>query len=433
MFLEKFKIEDVKGLWSIDSRGNPTVKAAVKTKGGIGVALAPSGASTGSKEAVELRDGGKKWNGKGVGLAIARIDKVIAPKLKGLDSRMQTFIDETLKLLDGTSNKSYLGGNATTAVSIAVAKAASNTASIPLYQYLGGTSAHLLPTPLMNVINGGVHAGNKLDIQEFMIIPVNADSFLEALRIGVECYHELKNVIKETYGSEAINVGDEGGFAPPLSRSREALDLLEKSIKRAGYSPGEDVLLGIDAASSQFYNKNEKIYILKGEGLELSNNELYEYYKSLIDEYPIKYLEDPFAEEDLRAYKDLANKLFRKVLVVGDDIYCTNPELLREGIANNLTNAALLKVNQVGTLSEALEYARLALHHGLRVVVSHRSGETEDSFIADLSVALGNGLIKTGAPARGERTSKYNRLIEIEYELGPISKYAGIDPFKQFF
>jgi enolase len=427
---EDFIITFVKGLWSIDSRGTPTVKAIIKTRKGIGVALAPSGASKGVKEAVELRDGGRKWLGKGVGLAIARIDKVIAPKLRGMDSRKQVLIDNLLLSLDGTKNKSVLGGNATTAVSIAVAKAAANTAHMALYEYLGGPHARILPTPLMNVINGGVHAGNKLDLQEFMIIPVNAESFLDALRIGVECYGNLKEILKETYGLTAINVGDEGGYAPPLSKTREALDLLIKSIKRAGYVPGEDVLLGIDAASSQFYNSSEKVYVLNGEGLKLSSEELLDYYMSLIDEYPIKYLEDPFAEDDVEAYERLASKMFKKLIVVGDDLYCTNPEILRVGIEKKLTNGALLKVNQVGTLTEALEYARIALSSGLRLVVSHRSGETEDPFISDLSVALGSGLIKTGAPARGERTAKYNRLIEIEYELGPVAVFAGIRPFK---
>lgn len=425
-----FEIEKVRGLWSIDSRGNPTVKAIVKTRGGIGVSIAPSGASTGSKEAVELRDGGKRWLGKGVGIAIAQIDKIISPKLKGLDSRMQAIIDNTLITLDGTSNKSKLGGNATTAVSIATAKAAAATASLPLYEYLGGPRARIIPTPLMNVINGGIHAGNSLDVQEFLLIPVNSDTFLDALRIGVECYQTLKNVIKERYGSNAINVGDEGGFAPPLNRSRDALELISTAIKKAGYVPGEDVLLGMDAASSQFYNEKEKVYELRGENLRLTAEDLIEYYKELVEEFGLVYLEDPFSENDLEAYGSLAFKLFKKVLVVGDDIYCTNPALLKNGIKNNFTNSALLKVNQIGTLTEALEYARIALNSGLKLVVSHRSGETEDSFIADLAVALGGGLIKTGAPARGERTTKYNRLIEIEQELEGIATYSGRGPFR---
>jgi len=427
---ESFIIEDVKGLWSLDSRGNPTVKAIVRTRGGLGKAIAPSGASTGSKEAVELRDGGKKWFGKGVGIAIAQIDKVISPRLRGLDSRMQGLIDNVLLTLDGTPNKSRLGGNATTAVSIAVAKAAASTASLPLYKYLGGPGARVLPTPLMNVLNGGIHAGNLLDIQEFLIIPVNSDTFFDALRMSVECYHSLKNVIKEKYGLTATNIGDEGGFAPPLGKAREALSLISEAISKAGYVPGEDILLGIDAASSQFYNEGEKIYELKGENLRLTSSELFEYYKGLIDEFKLVYLEDPFSESDLESYVSLAPKLFNKALIVGDDIYCTNPILLKEGIKNNFTNAALLKVNQIGTLTEALDYARIALSSGLKLVVSHRSGETEDNFIADLAVALQGGLIKTGAPARGERTAKYNRLLEIEQELGEIAIYAGTTPFK---
>ncbi len=425
-----FIIEDVKGLWSLDSRGNPTVKAVVRTRGGLGKAIAPSGASTGSKEAVELRDGGKKWFGKGVGMAIAQIDKIISPRLRGLDSRMQALIDNLLLTLDGTPNKSRLGGNTTTAVSVAVAKAAANTASLPLYRYLGGPGARVLPTPLMNVLNGGIHAGNLLDIQEFLIIPVNSDTFFDALRIGAECYHSLKNVIKDKYGLTATNVGDEGGFAPPIGKAREALSLISEAISRAGYVPGEDVLLGMDAASSQFYNEKEKVYELKGENLRLTSDELFEYYKELIDEFKLVYLEDPFSESDLESYASLAPKLFSKTLVVGDDIYCTNPALLKEGIKNSYTNAALLKVNQIGTLTEALEYARIALSSGLRLVVSHRSGETEDDFIADLAVALQGGLIKTGAPARGERTVKYNRLLEIEQELGETAIYAGDAPFK---
>ena len=428
---DSYEIVEVKGLLALDSRGTPTVKAMVKTKGGgVGVSIAPSGASVGEREAVELRDGGKAWAGKGVGLALSRLNKIVAPRLKGLDSRKQALIDSTLLALDGTPNKSFLGGNTTTAVSVAVAKAAASTAGLPLYEYLGGPGARILPTPLMNVINGGAHAGNDLDIQEFMIVPVGADTLVDALRIAVEVYRTLKTVVAEKHGKGAVNVGDEGGFAPPISRSEEALGLLEEAVKRAGYQPGSDVLFALDAAASQFYDSSSGVYVLEGEGLKLSSGELLDYYMGLIDSYPIAYLEDPFAEGDWASYREYSGKLSRRVLVVGDDLYCTNPSILLRGLREGLTNAALLKVNQVGTLTEALEYARIALHNGLRVIVSHRSGDSEDPFIADLAVALGAGLIKTGAPARGERTAKYNRLIEIEYELGSSALYAREKPFK---
>ncbi len=423
-----FEIVGVRGLPALDSRGRPTVKAIVETRGARGVAIAPSGASTGSREAVELRDGGRAWKGRGVGLALSRIETVIAPALVGLDSRDQALVDSTLIALDGTSNKSFLGGNTTTAVSIANAKAAAATAGLPLYKYLGGPAARVLPTPLMNVINGGAHAGNPLDLQEFMIIPVGASSLLEALRMASEVYEDLRSIIAERYGKQATAVGDEGGFAPPVSRSREALDLLVAAIEKAGYTPGSDFLLGIDAAASQFHR--DGAYILEGEGLKLDRSGLLEYYEGLLSDYPIAYLEDPFSEDDWEGFKEATRSLGSKALIVGDDLYCTNPQILAQAIPEGLTNAALLKVNQVGTLTEALEYSRIAGLAGLRVIVSHRSGDTEDPFIADLAVALGHGLIKTGAPARGERTSKYNRLIEVEDELGSAAKYAGKEPFK---
>ncbi len=423
-----FEIETVKALLALDSRGRPTVKAIIETRGGgRGVAIAPSGASTGSKEAVELRDGGRAWKGRGVGLAISRIETVIAPALIGLDSRFQALIDSTLVALDGTKNKSFLGGNSTTAVSIANAKAASATAGIPLYEYLGGPAARVLPTPLLNVINGGAHAGNPLDIQEFLLIPVGASGFTEAIRMAVEVYEDLRSIIAERYGKQATAVGDEGGFAPPIARAGEALSLMVKAIEKAGYTAGRDFLLGIDAAASQFYRDGK--YILSGEGLELDRNGLLEYYTRLVEDYPIAYIEDPFDESDWEGFREITRSLGSRVLIVGDDIYCTNPSILERGIREGASNAALLKVNQVGTLTEALDYARVAGQAGLRVVVSHRSGDTEDPFIADLAVALGHGLIKTGAPARSERNAKYNRLIEIEHELGPVARYAGRAPF----
>jgi len=422
-----FEIVSVKALYALDSRGRPTVKAVVETRRGRGVAIAPSGASRGEREAVELRDGGRAWRGLGVGLAISRIETMVAPALVGLDSRRQALVDSTLVALDGTLNKSFLGGNSTAAVSIANAKAAADTAGLPLYEYLGGPSARVLPTPLMNMINGGLHAGNPLDMQEFLVAPVGASSLLEALRLASEVYMELKAVIAEAYGKQATGVGDEGGFAPPVSKTEEALDLLVKAIERAGYNPGRDFLLGIDAAASQFYREGE--YILEGEGVRLGREGLLEYYERLASQYPLAYLEDPFSENDWEGFRDAVRSLGSRMLIVGDDLYCTNPEMLERGIRERASNAALLKVNQVGTLTEALEYARRAGLSGLRLVVSHRSGDTEDPFIADLAVALGHGLIKTGAPARSERTAKYNRLIEIEQELGAAATYAGRAPF----
>ncbi|MCE4614716.1 MAG: phosphopyruvate hydratase [Desulfurococcales archaeon] len=421
-----FTVEDIDALIALDSRGNPTVKAIVKTKNGIGVALAPSGASTGKREAVDLRDGGKRWLGKGVEQAIANVRSVIGKALLGVDSRRQAYIDSILITLDGTDNKSKLGGNSTTAISIAMAKAASATARFPLYHYLGGPQARLLPAPLMNILNGGVHAGNELDIQEFMIVPIGADKFVEALRIAVEVYGNLKNLLKEKYSKNSINVGDEGGFAPPLKQSREALSLLVESISRAGYEPGADVLLAVDAAASQFYDSDNKVYHI--DGLTLTSGELSEYYKGLVDEFDIAIIEDPFDEDDWNGFKEFTSLMSNRTIVVGDDVYTTNVKMLEKGIEGKWSNAVLVKVNQVGTLTEAVDFTYMAMRNGLRAVISHRSGETEDAFIADLAVALGTGFIKTGAPARGERVAKYNRLIEIEEELEPISLFNNKRP-----
>ncbi len=423
-----FDISSVRGLLALDSRGNPTIKAVVATEGGgLGVALAPSGASRGEKEAVELRDGGRKWRGKGVSLALARLEHVVAPRLVGVDSRRQSYIDYMLEAIDGRGNFSFLGGNVATAVSIAVAKAAADTAGIPLYTYLGSPATPVLPTPLMNIINGGAHAGNDLDIQEFMIVPTGFDSFTEALRASVEVYQSLKSILKEKYGALAVNVGDEGGFAPPMKTTREALDALINAIKAAGYEPGSDIALGLDVAASQLYRSDKGVYSLEGKELEPAR--LLDFYESLADEYPIVYLEDPFSENDPQSFAETTKALGSRVLIVGDDLYCTNPRLLSQLKSLKPTNGALLKVNQVGTLTRALEYARIAAFNGMRVIVSHRSGDTEDPFIADLAVALASGLIKTGAPARSERTAKYNRLLEIEYENEGVARYAGLDPF----
>lgn len=428
--MNPYAISVIKGSQSLDSRGSPTVRVSVKLEGGaLGVALAPSGASRGMREAVELRDGGTRWGGRGVGVAIARVNEVIAPRLKGVDARLQPYIDGLLVALDGTPNKSKLGSNATTPTSIAVAKAAASQAGLPLYSYLGGVNARTLPVPLMNVINGGAHAGNELSFQEFMIVPVGFDSFSEALRAGVEIYMSLKGYLKERYGSSSINVGDEGGFAPPMRLVEEALEALARAVERAGYKLGSEVLLGLDVAANQIYDEGRSVYIV--DGRELQAGELLEYYVDLTARYPIVYIEDPFKEDDLESTATLTRKLAGSSIVVGDDLYATNPRILAKGLEVRATNAALLKVNQVGTLTEALEYAKLALNNGLKVIVSHRSGDTEDTFIADLAVALNTGLIKTGAPARSERTAKYNRLLEIEEELGPVAVYLGLKAFKQ--
>ncbi|MEM0340508.1 MAG: phosphopyruvate hydratase [Acidilobaceae archaeon] len=425
--MEELEISKVLGLLALDSRGSPTVKALVRTKGGAeGWAIAPSGASKSAKEAVELRDGGRKWVGKGVSIALARLNDIVAPRLIGVNATNQALVDAILVALDGTENKSRLGGNVTTAVSLAVARAAASQLKLPLYKYLGGVSARVMPAPLLNVINGGAHAGNELSFQEFLIIPVGSDSFREALRIAVEVYWELKKLLKERYGSSAINVGDEGGFAPPMKKVEEALNSLVEAVKRAGYSENSDFFLGIDVAASQL--KGDKGYLIDEKVFE--REELIEFYADLVSRYPIAYIEDPLSEDDFEGFAELVKKLGKRVLVCGDDLYATRADRLEAGLKAKATTAALLKVNQVGTLTEAIEFAELAKSEGVKIVVSHRSGDSEDSFIADLAVALRAPLIKTGAPARGERTAKYNRLLEIEEELGPQAKYIGIRAIK---
>ena len=413
---EVFHIKNIRARQILDSRGNPTIEVTVITEGaGVGVAAAPSGASTGKHEAWELRDGGKEFHGKSVWKAIENVNNVIAPALKGMDSRLQRAIDQKMIALDGTSNKSRLGGNAIVATSLAVAKAAASTYDLPLYRYLGGFKAHTLPVPLLNIINGGAHAGNKLDFQEFMIVPIGFDSFSNALRAAVEVYHELKKYLKEKYGASAVNVGDEGGYAPPMEKIREALDALMESIKKAGYTPGQDIALALDVASSQFYDQEKKVYII--EGIGYTTDKLLELYTELIDEYPLVSIEDPFYEDDYEAFAEATKALGKKVLIVGDDLFTTNPIRLAKGIEIGAANAVLVKVNQIGTLSETMDVIEMAHRSGYRAIISHRSGETEDTTIADLVVAFETGLIKTGAPARGERTAKYNRLLAIEAEL----------------
>ena len=410
----------------LDSRGNPTVQVDVFTRSSIGRASVPSGASTGTHEAVELRDGDPtRYCGKGVLKAIRNITTIIAPKIMGLDTRYQEEIDRKMIDLDGTINKSRLGANAILGVSLAVAKAASEGLTQPLFRYLGDENCRILPVPMMNVVNGGRHAGNDLSIQEFMIIPVGADSLSEAIRIGSEVYHSLKKVLMDKFGRGAVNVGDEGGFAPPLKKVIDALDALSEAVRKAGYSFGEDVVLGLDAAASEFYDKAKKRYHIDGKNF--TQNELIDYYYELVERYPIKSIEDPLYEEDFAGLAIMTQKLGRKIQIVGDDIFVTNVKRLKMGIRQGAANAFLLKLNQIGTLTESRSAADLCLKNNYNVIVSHRSGETEDTTIADLSVALGTGQIKTGAPARSERTAKYNRLLQIEEILGSSSKYPGIE------
>ncbi|MGC8937250.1 MAG: phosphopyruvate hydratase [Candidatus Methanomethylicaceae archaeon] len=418
-----FNIKKVFAREILDSRGNPTVEAEVYTGDGFGRASVPSGASTGTHEALELRDGDKRFMGKGVLKACANVNEIIAPAILGMDSRNQKEIDEKMRSLDGTENKSKLGANAILAVSLAVAKAAANTAGLPLFRHLNSSS--LLPVPLMNVINGGKHAGGNLSIQEFMIVPGGLQSFKDALRAGCEVYMQLKKKLRNRYGPFSVNLGDEGGFAPPISCTRDALDILEISINEAGYSRKE-VRLAMDAAASSFFN--EGTYLI--DGRELFSGELLDFYSELVSDFHIILLEDPFHEEDYGSFVEITKKLGKKTQIVGDDIFVTNIERFRKGVDMGAANAILLKVNQIGTLTEAMEVADFALKNNYGVVVSHRSGETEDNYIADLAVALGAGKIKTGAPARGERVAKYNQLLRIEELLGSDARFAGFETFR---
>jgi len=424
---ESFAIKDIKARMILDSRGNPTVQVKTVTEGmGVGIANAPSGASTGIHEAVEVRDGGKEFKGRGVSRAVENVNKVISPALIGLDSRRQQLIDRKMIEIDGTPNKSRLGGNAIVATSLSVAKAAASTMGLPLYAYLGGYVADTLPVPMLNIINGGVHAGNKLDFQEFMIVPAGFSSFRDAIKAAVEVYFDLKKILKEKYGPQAINVGDEGGYAPPIEKVRDALDILIQAIKAAGYDPWNQVVIALDVASSQFYREDKGVYVL--EGSEYTRDQLIEFYEKLVNEYPIVSIEDPLQEEDFEGFAEITKRLGGKVLIVGDDIFTTNPARFRKGIDSKAGNAILVKVNQVGTLSETLEVVKTAFTSGYKTVISHRSGETEDTSIADIAVGVCAGLIKTGAPARGERTAKYNRLLEIEEELDN-PRYPGFSVF----
>jgi enolase len=419
----KYAVAKITAREILDSRGNPTVEAFAYTKDSWEKAAVPSGASTGTHEALELRDGDpKRYNGLGVLKAIQNIQKVIAPKLISHDPRQQAKIDQMMIELDGTPNKSKLGANAILAVSLAVARLAAKLEQTDFFEYISKGKGRTLPVPVMNVINGGKHAGTKLNIQEFMILPAGAQSFKESLRIGVEVYHALKQVIQSKYGKPAINVGDEGGFAPPITNTTEALETLMQSITNAGYTAGKDAFLGFDAASSEFFDNGT--YQIDGE--KKSPEQLLDFYADLVGRFPIRYIEDPFEQEDFTHTAQLTRKVGDRVLVVGDDIFVTNVRRLKRGIDEGVANTLLLKVNQIGTLTEALGAAELAFRSGYGVVTSHRSGETEDTTIADLAVGLNCGKIKTGASCRSERTSKYNRLLRIEEMLGKKSRFAGI-------
>lgn len=420
-------ITDVYAREILDSRGNPTVEVEVYLEDGtISRAAVPSGASTGMFEAVELRDGDKsRYLGKGVLKAVENVNDIIGPAIIGYDATEQVAIDKIMIELDGTPNKGKLGANAILGVSMAVAKAAAESLDLPLFQYLGGTNAKELPVPMMNILNGGAHADNNVDIQEFMIMPIGAETFAQALRMCAEIYHTLKNVLKGK--GLATGVGDEGGFAPNLGSNEEALQVICEAIKEAGLEPGKDIMLAIDAASSEFYKDGK--YELSGEGKTKTAAEMVDFYEELVNKYPIISIEDGLAEEDWDGWKVLTERLGKKVQLVGDDLFVTNTERLSKGIANDTANAILIKVNQIGTLTETFDAIEMAKRAGYTCVISHRSGETEDATIADIAVAVNAGQIKTGAPARSERVAKYNQLLRIEDLLAETAQYRGCDVF----
>ena len=408
----------------LDSRGNPTVEVEVfLDDGSHGIAAVPSGASTGEHEAHELRDGGDRYGGKGVQKAVANVNETIADAIAGIEADDQRVLDATMIEADGSDNKKNLGANAILGVSMAAAKAAADSAGLPLYRYIGGPNAHVLPVPMMNILNGGAHADSGVDVQEFMIAPIGAETFTEALRQGAEVYHALKSVIKDKGLSTGL--GDEGGFAPSVDSTKAALDLIVEAIEKAGYKPGEDIALALDVASSEFFENGSYNF----EGGKHSAEEMAKVYADLVDNYPIVSIEDPLDENDWEGYTKLTAEIGEKVQIVGDDFFVTNPERLARGIEEKAANALLVKVNQIGTLTETFDAVELAHRNGYRTMMSHRSGETEDTTIADLAVALSCGQIKTGAPARSERVAKYNRLIRIEEELGSAAIYAGRDAF----
>ena len=421
------EIVEVKAREVLDSRGNPTIEAeVVLASGATGSAIVPSGASTGIYEALELRDGDKsRYMGKGVLKAVENVNDIIAKEILGLNVFDQALIDKVMIDLDGTENKDKLGANAILSVSMAVARAAADSLGIPLYKYLGGPNAKVIPSPMMNIINGGQHADNSLDIQEFMIMPLGFSTFREALRAGSEIFHTLKKILKEN--GLATSVGDEGGFAPNLSSNEEGLQYIMKAIETAGYKPGEEVYIALDSAASEFYNSDTKKYSVDGK--ELSSEELADYYAGLIEKYPIVNLEDPFDQDDWEGYKNLTAKVGHKAQIVGDDLYVTNVKRLKKGIETKATNSILIKLNQIGSVTETLDTIELAMKNNMTTVISHRSGEAEDSFIADLAVAVNAGFIKTGSLSRTDRILKYNQLLRIEEQLGEVSEYRGKDAF----
>lgn len=413
----------------LDSRGNPTVEVEVALESGaVGRAIVPSGASTGAFEAVELRDGDKgRYIGKGVEKAVANVNEIIAPELEGMDAFDQPAIDALMIELDGTHNKGKLGANAILGVSMAVARAAAEELGLPLFQYIAGVNAKQLPVPMMNILNGGEHADNSVDVQEFMILPVGAKSFREGLRMGAEVFHSLKKVLSER--GLACGVGDEGGFAPNLGSNREALELIVEAIEKAGYKPGDDVRLGLDVAATEMYDKETKLYDLKHEGKKLTAEQMVDLYEEWVNNFPIVTIEDGLDEEDWDGWKVLTDRLGKKVQLVGDDLFVTNTERLERGIEAGVANSILIKVNQIGTITETLDAIEMAKRAGYTAVISHRSGETEDTTIADLAVAVNAGQIKTGAPSRTDRVAKYNQLLRIEEMVGEQARYCGMKSF----
>lgn len=421
-------IEGVDARQILDSRGNPTVEVDVLLSDGTAArAAVPSGASTGAFEAYELRDGDKDvYGGKGVEQAVDAVIDEIGPAIEDLDATDQRFIDQTMIELDGTDNKKRLGANAILGVSLAVAKAAAESADLDLFRYVGGTNAHVLPVPMMNIINGGAHADNGVDVQEFMILPIGAENFAEALRWGAETYHSLKSVLKER--GLATGLGDEGGFAPDLDSSKAALELIVHAIEKAGFMPGKDFALGLDVAASEFFENGQYSF----EGKMRSAEEMSKFYEELLQDFPLATIEDPLNEDDWEGWAHLTAEIGDRVQIVGDDLFVTNPERLRKGIDQKVANSLLVKVNQIGTLTETLDAVSMAQTHGYTTILSHRSGETEDTTIADLAVAVNSGQIKTGAPARSERVAKYNQLLRIEEILGSSATYAGRSAFPRF-
>ena len=418
-------IEEIQARQILDSRGNPTIEVDVITGDGhMGRAAVPSGASTGIHEAIELRDGGEEWMGKGVSKAVDHVNNLLNDELNGFDVFDQRDIDQVMIDLDGTPNKANLGANAILGVSLAVAHAAADCSGQSLYRYIGGVNAHTLPVPMMNLLNGGSHADNKIDIQEFMVMPVGAETFSDGLRMGTEVFHALKTVLKKK--GHSTNVGDEGGFAPNLSSNDEAIEVVLEAIEKAGYRPGEDLLIALDAAASEFYDAEKGLYLFESTGDRMEGKDLVDFWKGWCDKYPIISIEDGLAEDDWDAWKMLTESVGDRIQLVGDDLFVTNTHRLARGIENNIANSILIKVNQIGTLTETIDAVSLAHRNGYTSVMSHRSGETEDTTIADLAVALNTGQIKTGSASRSDRVAKYNQLLRIEQELGQAAVYRGV-------